>query len=211
MRTRDVYFQRRVAGVPVSALLLGDGRRVMTLGFSAQWAAPLPAHPFRYGGAVRPAPLSEDAAQAMTAAIARLGKAVPLTGLSSADFLVEGDAFHLLEINPRPGASFDLFEPQDASLFALHVDACAGRLPAQAPRYADAMAGAIVYAERTIAAAPALDWPAWSADRPVPGSRIAENAPLCSVFAHADTAEQAKQLVLQRSAEVQTLMSVGVS
>ncbi|MEJ2432582.1 MAG: ATP-grasp domain-containing protein, partial [Pseudolabrys sp.] len=92
------------------ALAQADGRRVMVLGFSAQWAAPLPGRPFRYGGAVRPAPLANGVLRAMTAAIERLNAAVPLTGLASADFLVDGDAFHLLEVNPRPGASFDLFE-----------------------------------------------------------------------------------------------------
>lgn len=207
---KDDYFQRRVAGTPVSALLLGDGRNVMVLGFSAQWAAPLPRHPYRYGGAVRPAALADEVAQAMAAALARLNDAVPLIGLNSADFLVDGDAFHLLEVNPRPGASFDLFEPQDtsqaASLFALHVDACAGALPGQAPRYDGAMAGAIVYAEHDIAAAPALDWPAWSSDRPVPDSRIAAEQPLCSVFARAATAAAARELVEQRGAQIHALL-----
>ncbi|MEJ2376172.1 MAG: ATP-grasp domain-containing protein [Pseudolabrys sp.] len=208
---RGVYFQRRAAGEPVSALLLGDGRRVMVLGFSAQWAAPLPGRPFRYGGAVRPAPLANGVLRAMTAAIERLNAAVPLTGLASADFLVDGDAFHLLEVNPRPGASFDLFEPEGASLFALYVEACAGRLPARAPRYDGAMAGAIVYAERAIVAAPALDWPAWTADRPVAGSRIGVDAPLCSVFARAATASEARLSVERRCAHVQALLMAGES
>src|SRR5262249_4520749 len=51
---KDTYFQRRVKGRPVSAMLLGDGRSALVLGFSAQWAAPTPRYPFRYGGAVRP-------------------------------------------------------------------------------------------------------------------------------------------------------------
>jgi predicted ATP-grasp superfamily ATP-dependent carboligase len=140
---------------------------------------------------------------------------MPLVGLNSADFLVDGHKFHLLEINPRPGASFDLFElqdvPQSTSLFALHVDACGGSLPAQAPRYRDVMAGAIVYAERDIAAAPALDWPDWVSDRPVAGSRIEANQPLCSVFARAATAAEARALVEQRSAKIYALLREPVS
>jgi uncharacterized protein len=212
---KGAYFQRRVAGDPVSALLLGDGRRVMVLGFSGQWPAPLRRHPFRYGGAVRPAALADDVVHAMTAAIERLNAALPLTGLSSADFLVDGNVFHLLEVNPRPGATFDLFEPQDtsqtASLFALHVEACTGTLPAQAPHFGGAMAGAIVYAEHVIAAVPALDWPDWAADRPVAGSRIEANQPLCSVFARAAAAAQARRLVEQRGARIQALLREAVS
>ena len=212
---KGFYFQRRVAGEAVSALLLGDGRNVMLLGFSAQWTAPLPRHPFRYGGAVRPATLRDEVMQSMTAAVERFNAAMPLIGLNSADFLVDGDVFHLLEINPRPGASFDLFElqdaPQNASLFALHVEACGGSLPAQAPRYRDAMAGAIVYAERDIGAAPALDWPNWVSDRPVAGSRIEANQPLCSVSARAETAAEARALVEERSAKIHGLLREPVS
>lgn len=201
-----VYFQRKVAGEPVSALVLGDGRRAMVLGFSAQWAAPSRRHPFRYGGAVRPTALAEDVKQAMTAAIARLVAQVPLTGVNSADFLVDGKTFHLLEVNPRPGATFDLFEPEGSSLFALHLEACAGMLPAHAPEFIGAMAGAIVYAEHDIDPVPMLEWPEWTADRPVAGSRIKADGPLCSVFARADTPAQAKALVEHRVAQVQAML-----
>src|SRR6266508_6376781 len=47
------YYQRRVAGAPVSALVLGNGCAAVVLGFSTQWASPAPGAPFRYGGAVR--------------------------------------------------------------------------------------------------------------------------------------------------------------
>ena len=51
-----VYYQRRVEGRPVSALFVAaPGKGCVTLGFSDQWTAPCVAHPYRYGGAVRPA------------------------------------------------------------------------------------------------------------------------------------------------------------
>lgn len=206
-----VYFQRRVTGEPVSALVLGDGYRAMVLGFSAQWAAPSRRHPFRYGGAVRPAALSDAVRQAMTEALQRLVAQVPLTGVNSADFLVEGNTFHLLEVNPRPGATFDLFEPAGASLFALHLEACGGSLPSRPPAFGGAMAAAIVYAERDIDAVPLLQWPEWTADRPVPRSRIKADGPLCSVFARADTAAQARDLVEQRVAQVHAMLDARPS
>jgi predicted ATP-grasp superfamily ATP-dependent carboligase len=200
--TDDFYFQRRVNGAPISALLLADGRRALLLGFSTQWLAPSPHHPFRYGGAARPALLTPEAARAMADAVRRLMSAIPLVGLNSADFLVDGDAFHLLEVNPRPGATLDIFEPRGVSLFALHVAACEGTLPMVAPVYDGAAANAIVYAERDIAAMPALDWPDWTADRPVPGSAVKAEAPLCTVFAVASTTGQARDLVDRRAAAV---------
>lgn len=201
-----VYFQRRIAGEPVSALLLGDGKKAMVLGFSAQWAAPSRRHPYRYGGAVRPAPLAEEVQGAMTEALQRLVAYAPLVGVNSADFLLDGDAFHLLEVNPRPGATFDLFEPEGSSLFALHLEACAGALPAQAPIFNGAMAGAIVYAAHEIDAMPMLDWPDWTADRPVANSFVPADGPLCSVLARAPTAAQAKERVERRIAEIRAIL-----
>jgi predicted ATP-grasp superfamily ATP-dependent carboligase len=135
---------------------------------------------------------------------------MPLVGLNSADFVVDGDAIQLLEVNPRPGATFDLFEPEASSLFALHVDACRGTLPTSVPSYRGAMAGAIIYAKRDMAAAPALDWPEWTADRPPAGTRIGNEQPVCSVFARGETATEARQLVEQRSANVHALFDPGV-
>jgi predicted ATP-grasp superfamily ATP-dependent carboligase len=175
------YFQRHVEGTPVSALLLADGRRGMPLGFSAQWVSPAPQRPFRYGGAARPAPLMHATADAMTAAIERIISVIPLVGLNSVDFLVDGDQFHLLEINPRPGATFDIFEPPGRSLFALHVAACHGTLPAEPP---------------------ARDWPDWAADRPAAGSAVNAEAPLCSVFASAAAVSEARRLAHHRAATI---------
>jgi predicted ATP-grasp superfamily ATP-dependent carboligase len=200
------YFQRRVGGDAVSALLLADGRCALILGFSTQWTAPAPGRPFRYGGAARPAPLARQTADAMTAALSRIVAEAALVGLNSADFVLDGDKFHLVEINPRPGATLDIFEPRGASLFALHVAACRGRLPDAAPTYEGAAANAIVYADRPIAPVPALAWPAWTADRPAAGSAIAAAAPLCTVFATAATAGAARDLVACRAAAIRAIV-----
>ena len=192
------YFQRRVEGTPVSALILADGRRSMVLGFSAQWSAPSPSHPFRYGGAVRPAVLRPKLVEAMTGAVERLIAAVPLVGLNSADFLVDGDAFWLLEINPRPGATLDIFEPADKSLFALHVDAIRGSLPERVPGLSGAAASATVYAPHAIPSMPAIVWPDWAADRQNAGTSVSAGEPVCTVLARANEPVAAKALAERR-------------
>jgi predicted ATP-grasp superfamily ATP-dependent carboligase len=199
----DVYYQRHVAGIPVSALFIADGRHALVLGFSAQWASPASQQPFRYGGAVRPADLTSRMVGALTETIARLAAAIPLLGLSSADFLVAGDGFRLLEINPRPSATLDIFEPPGGSLFALHMSACAGALDVAAPKLPDAMAAALVYAERDLTI-PALQWPDWAVDRPHTGAAIGTGEPLCTVHAFAATATEARQFADRRLATVLT-------
>ena len=52
---RGRYAQQRVPGGSVSALFLANGTTCRILGFSEQWPAPQPRHPFRYGGAAAPA------------------------------------------------------------------------------------------------------------------------------------------------------------
>jgi predicted ATP-grasp superfamily ATP-dependent carboligase len=113
---------------------------------------------------------------------------------------VEG--WWLIEVNPRPGATLDIFEPAEASLFALHVDACRGRLPENPPSFAGAAAAQTVYARRAIASMPPLAWPAWTADRQPPGTRVDAGAPLCTVLARAEAAGDAKQLVQERAGRI---------
>ena len=200
--TDGFYFQRTVQGTPVSALFLADGRSARTLGFSAQWTSPTTQEPFRYGGAVRPAALEPGIADALAAALQRLMQAIPLFGLNSADFLVDGNEFRLLEINPRPGATLDVFEPAEGSLFALHVAACEGELSDTPLHLHGACAAAIVYADRDIIALPATQWPDWTADRSAPGTAFKAGEPLCTVKATAATAAAAKARVDERLAMV---------
>jgi predicted ATP-grasp superfamily ATP-dependent carboligase len=209
-RDGTFYYQRRVDGTPTSALFLADKNRALVLGFSAQWSSPTPEQPFRYGGAVQPASLARAAVQAMTETVQKLAAGLSLVGLNSADFLVDERGIQFLEINPRPGATLDIFEPVDDSLFAMHIAACGNILPAKAPCFERARASAIVYAERDIAAFPMLDWPHWAADRPAIGSRIARGDPLCTVFACATGAAEARALAERRIAMILSLTIVGL-
>lgn len=198
------YVQRRVAGRPVSALLLGDGKRALVLGFSAQWAAPAPGMPFRYGGAARPAVLSETQARELSTAAARIAAASGLVGLNSADFLLRDDGFDLLEVNPRPGASLDVFA--GAGLFALHVAACGGCLPGTPPPFPDTAAAAmVVYAPFALAVPEAFRWPGWAADRQRAGPVLA-GALLCTVTATGEDAAAARARAELRAARLLTML-----
>src|SRR5262249_1668816 len=105
------YYQRHVPGRPVSGLFLADGRRGVLLGWSEQWPSPAPGQPFRFGGAAQPTLLDPTIATRIEAALPALVEATGLVGLNSIDMMVAEDgAFSLLEINPRPGASLDIFD-----------------------------------------------------------------------------------------------------
>ena len=194
------YVQRRVAGEPVSALFLADGRgRSAVLGFTAQWVVPFPTHPYAWGGAVRPAPLDPTLAAAMLAAVERLAAAAGLVGLNGADFLVRADGFDLLEINPRPSASLDVFPDSEGALFRWHVELCrGGALPRMLGPSAPAQALAIAYARRPLTLGAGFAWPEWTADRQRQGIPVGTGEPLCAVRAEAETPEEARALAVER-------------
>src|SRR5262249_31125487 len=114
----------------------------------------------------------------------------------------DGDEFWILEINPRSGATLDIFEADGASLFSLHMEACAGNLIDHAPHLDGAKASAIFYADRDVIAPERFEWPTWSADRPNAGIAIRGGEPLCTVHACAATRVEARALVDERLASV---------
>jgi predicted ATP-grasp superfamily ATP-dependent carboligase len=136
---------------------------------------------------------------------------VPLVGLNSLDFLVAGTDIWLLEVNPRPGATLDVFDPGDGSLFAAHVAACDGRLTEVRPATDDAAAAAIVYAGRDIPSVPDLDWPDWTADRQAAGTTVKADEPLCTVLASAATAVSARNLLDRRMTAFLALANTWIS
>jgi len=198
----DRYFQRRVGGVAVSVLILADGRRATVIGVSSQWSSPAQGRPFRFGGAVRPAALAATTGHVLAEAAGTLAAAAALVGLNSVDFLVDGDTFWLLEVNPRPGATLDIFDTEDDSLFARHVAACNGDPGARSCCLHGAAAAAIVYAGHDIASVPAFAWPDWTADRQSAGTSVRADQPLCTVRAAAATAADARALLERRMADI---------
>jgi predicted ATP-grasp superfamily ATP-dependent carboligase len=192
-----VYWQEQVEGEAVSTLVLGGAGQAQSLGLSRQWTDPLPDAPYRYGGAVRPAALAPAVEAALQHAAERVVAAAGLVGLNSVDFLVDADRWNLIEINPRPGATLDIFEPEDGSLVGLHVEASRGMMPHRGPPLAGAAAMRTLYAPSAVSAMPDLSWPDWAVDRQPPGSPVAAGAPLCTILAKAPTPEVARRLVAE--------------
>jgi predicted ATP-grasp superfamily ATP-dependent carboligase len=106
---RGTYFQRELDGRPMSATVLANGREAWVLGYNALRARSFGARPFVYSGVVGPVSVAPAVGRTITAALAGLLREVPLRGLCSIDFLVDGDDVSVLEINPRPPASMVLY------------------------------------------------------------------------------------------------------
>ena len=197
------YYQRLIRGRAVSALFVANGRDARLLDFSEQWTDPAPRRLWRYGGAVRPALLPDAAAEEMAQAVRRVTRAFGLKGLASADFILAENRPHLLEINPRPGATLDVFAGAAKPLLALHLDAVlGGRLPRKPLAFADAAASSILFAPKSVVVPCNMTWPSWAADLPKPGERIDKQRPICTVLARAETGGRARRLVETRKARL---------
>lgn len=199
-RTRSAgdYWQRRIEGRSVSLLFACDETAFSPLGWSQQWTSPAPDAPYRYGGAA--GPIEGPAAPEVYDALSRLATALGLNGLASADFIDDGRRLWLLEINPRPGATLDVFDDAADPLMRRHLGATkVAPPPLRAGK--NIKASAIVYAEEDVVIA-CREWPVWVADRPPAGALVPTGAPLCTVFARGESLPRLRTSVAARARDV---------
>ncbi len=207
------YFQARVPGRAVSLAILAGGGAIRVVGVTEQWSAPSSLQPFRYAGALErarhePPLLPPERAAAIAAGIGRLARASGLTGLASADCLVDGPDWWLTEINPRPGATLDVLDRRPTPLLAQHIAASLGHLPDPEPAPMDAAATEICYAAGGYAPMPPICWPDFVRDRPRPGTMVARHAPLCTLFATGPDSAATRAMLRGRAAELRTLLAL---
>jgi len=181
------YFQRRVSGRNLSVLFLADGRRVQVVGISRQLTRGAGSRRYAYAGAVGPIDVPAVVCRTVREALQALVAHTGLVGCNSVDFLLDGERPIVLEINPRPSATMDLYDDDwSEGLFDAHLKACCGTLPAQASalRTGPVRAHAIVYAGTGLQIGADTAFPVWCSDIPQPGSRVAIDAPVCTVHAN---------------------------
>ena len=204
------YFQREMPGTPMSATFIANGRGARLLGFNELIVRPVGAHPHVYCGCIGPVPVAPEVVRRMVDAAHRLAAAFDLRGWCSLDFIRDGDALGVLEVNPRPPASLALYAQR--GLIDAHLRACLHReLPPRMFAARSRTAGhEIVYATRALqvdeARARQLAQRPGAHDVPVAGTRIMAGHPLCSLSAEGDGAAQVRaSLAAQRDALLDTL------
>ncbi len=195
----SLYFQRAMPGVPMSATFIANGDRAMLLGINELIVRPFGARPHVYGGCIGPVAVTADLARRIGDAARVLSAEFGLRGWCSLDFICDGDAIGVLEVNPRPPASLSVYAQRgliDAQLRAcLHAE-----LPppgAFAPRRVGG--SEIVYAKRSLTlnqfGAQHLAHRTDVHDLPVAGARFAAGDPICSLSATGDSAAQVRALL----------------
>lgn len=191
------YYQAYIEGAVHSVVFVADGRHHVVIGYNSLWLEQrCDNQPFLLGGAssMQPAAGLEVAIESC------LEKIVPetgLRGLCGMDFVINNDGeISILEINPRPPATFELHEGEQ-SLFAAHVQSFTQPLTPYR-RCDQHRAYVIIYATENIAISTDLDWPAWVKDRPAAGTQFEQCQPVCTIHAEAETTSELLELLERR-------------
>ena len=206
---RRRYFQRRIDGEPISLLgLVSDKSAAFAI--SRQWTSPLARRPFRYGGAAGSLLLDPDLEARLIEMSLAVSETLALKGIVSFDYLVHEGAPSLIEVNPRPGASLDVFDDVSGTLFEAHMEAARGGDPAAIlsegwhPPVARAVS--VLYADRGSLTVGDVAWPDWAADRPAPGTPIQRGQPLATVMAEGHDLDDVQSTCVQRLGTLDALL-----
>jgi len=230
-------WQRFMPGMPVSAAYCFSRRSSQLLGVSRQLLGEPWCHadPFAWCGAVT-LRAAEDLPQFdhLRADLVRLGNVLaermgPI-GLVGVDLVVTADGHvEVIEINPRPTASMELYERSGSgSIAGMHLAACGYGTGSEGPfahaprQSASTWAKAVLFtAEQATVSRPLIDalyresdswtqadggWPAL-ADIPRPGQTIPAGAPVVTIFAASRSADDATALLRERVGRIDALLS----
>lgn len=205
------YWQRQAPGQAMSACFVADGRQAVVLGHNRLLSRRFGRRPYVYCGAIGPVPLAPEVEAEVQRSVDALVWATGLVGLASLDFLLDREALTVLECNPRPSASLELYRDRlPGGPMQAHWAACRhGRLPARPDPGAasdDVSGTRILFTRRPMAlSAPAADWLAAQADLrdlPAAGLRFAAGDPLCSLVARDRDADAVQARMRQRRREL---------
>jgi uncharacterized protein len=181
LRTGEIL-QRYVPGMSCSAVAIGDGRTAAILGLTEQ----LHRGRYEWTGNVTPprlprAELAELDGR-LRAVCAEVASRFAVCGAFGVDGIWDGRELWVLEVNPRPTASLELFGP---GAFAAHVRGARGvsmLTPGAPGPVRCAKVKLVLFADRDLRA-PDPDW--WPAglvrDIPHRGEAIRRGSPVCTL------------------------------
>jgi len=206
--TSTSFLQTFLKGKNYSATFISDGQSAYVIGFNETWVCKENSD-FTFAGAVSNASLPGELYQQVTDAIRQLVVVYELRGLCGLDFIVEESGqYFILEMNPRPTATFELYESKE-SLFTQHIAAFHGEMTKPELDQSLSRALGLLYAEKSITI-PRLDWPEWVTDRPKAGKNITKGEPVCTVHAEEHEIENVKQQLKTRLARLRESFGFAV-
>lgn len=195
----DRYYQRFIGGKNYSVSLLANGERALVVGFNEPWSIALGDWPYCYLGAINHIALPAALITRIQRDLDALVSASKLVGLNGMDFIVDGEDYWVIEVNPRPSGTVDLHDADcERGLFHWHLEASDARLPEKLFAKKTIRAHAVVYTPTPLTLPPEFKWPPWCSDIPVRGSEFQARMPICMVHAAGPDHDSVRALVHRR-------------
>ncbi|MDD2864740.1 MAG: methenyltetrahydromethanopterin cyclohydrolase, partial [Methylococcales bacterium] len=163
----EIYWQQFCGGKSGSVLFLNSE----IVGFNTQWTY----GDFLFAGISNHSDLSDFQKKQLGLWVQELATHFNLRGLNSLDFIHNENEIFVLEINPRPSASMQLY---DLPCFSLHIE-LTNSITAQI----DFSAYQIIYAPHSLIIPQNFNWSKNCHDLPQNGVIIRKNSPICSMIA----------------------------
>ncbi|MDD5367797.1 MAG: ATP-grasp domain-containing protein [Anaerolineaceae bacterium] len=199
--------ERYIPGELVSASFVADGKQALLLGLTRQYAGIAELNARRYAWCGNVISGERGRLWALLEQVAnRLAQIFGLVGVNGVDAILQGQVPFLLEVNPRPCGSGELFERSlGVNIFELHVDGCNGKLPSSIPLpVAGVVWGkGILYADQDLEIGETGGWAQDGiVDVPRSGDHIPAGAPVCSILAQGVDAGSCWKQVLAKGKEI---------
>jgi uncharacterized protein len=180
LRSTEIL-QRRVHGLSCSAVAIGDGRRAAVLGLTEQLHRP-PGFGW-LGNVVPPRLPAGELAELdgqLRAVCSEVAARFGVCGAFGVDAVWDGRHAWVLEVNPRPPASLELFGP---GCFEAHVRGARGLDVAAFSSVPGAGVKLVLYADRDLRVPEPEWWPEnLVRDIPHAGEEIKRGAPVCTLI-----------------------------
>jgi methenyltetrahydromethanopterin cyclohydrolase len=159
---------------------------VQIIGFNTQWTTRLSdSEEFIFAGIINHCDLSESHQCQIIDWLTQLVPVFKLNGLNSLDFIHADGQSTVLEINPRPPASMQLY---DADLLRRHIMTVSSQQDWQSYLQPPAQSGytgyQIIYAQQNIQIPDGYIWENGAMDIPVAGAMCKTGQAICSIIAH---------------------------
>jgi uncharacterized protein len=201
------YYQRFIEGKNYSVSFLANRERALIVGFNEPWSIALGDWPYCYLGAINHVSLPSAMIARIQRDIDAIVQATGLVGLNGMDFIVAGNDYFVIEVNPRPSGTLDLYDADYVQgLFHWHLRASDGELPEHLFDRAVIRAHAVVYTMQALKLDRDVQWPDWCSDIPEPGIAFAPRMPVCMVHAEGNDHESVRALVHARREIVLSLV-----
>ncbi|NOR68149.1 MAG: ATP-grasp domain-containing protein, partial [Methylomarinum sp.] len=199
----DIYWQKYQPGIAMSVLFMANGYDFKIIGFNKQFVTSLVDNDFVFSGVISQPEISEWLVNIVSAWLNQLVVEFSLKGINSLDFIVNDTQCYVLEINPRPSASMQLYK---SSILSAHIDSFSVERLASIERPDDYQGYQIIFAESDIYINKNTLWPAWVVDIPQADAFINTGMPICSIIARGKNEQQVKDLLLLKQLNIKKLL-----